>query len=680
MDASNCFQQPRTIAKLALSAIAAVALSGCSIIFPPGGNCPDLDEVCPDVQCNEYATSNGCNICECEGETEPEPTVCFDSSECSAGQVCNTTDFCEAPPGCEDDQPCPDVCYGRCVTPPDECFSDGDCSDDEFCRFGDAPPSPEPTEPGNPNEEDQALIAPAGICVPLGCDENFDLPACPPGTIPDIDFSQDECGNPVCIPVDGCRDLEPEICEDTPGCRLESLPVPCECGPNEDCACPGIAELRCVNDDSCRNLGPEACDANPDCEGTFIGGGDCFEECNDNGECRVVCAEGAPEERPDDEEPSADPIAPPPPGDFVCTPRVTPENCRGDFDCGPNQRCEINVRCDDANCFETPSGEVICEEACEEFGICIDGGNDCGQRSEEECLQDPDCELVGVGGGPQPEPVPCECEPNDDNCACPDPAQPPTEELICVPRQPDACTDDFQCADDERCEVEVTCPPCADENDPTCGAPCFVEGVCVPLPRNCQDDSQCGDNERCDVIEICPPCACDPNDPNCGLDSCECFVDGTCVPNESFCFSDFDCNDDQLCNLDEPFCGGGNPGGLVACAGTCQDRDVPPGVCLSDVDCGQGFRCATEQDVCVCPDGSPDCFNSRRFCLLLAVCSRRERQRMLLQRRLSRRHRLRPRELLRRAARLPAVHRLRRPLRRPPGADRGLLPVRRPMR
>jgi hypothetical protein len=580
------------LARLAAIALFATLMTGCSILFPPL-DCPDLDQVCPDLECDTFATAAGCDICECADDPEPEPTVCWDSSDCAGGQLCNTADFCETPPGCEDGQPCPDVCYGRCVDPPVECFSDGDCGENEFCRVGGGDPRPAaPCAEDDPDCGGNDFIAPSGICVPVGCEENFDFPACPPGTVPDVDFSEDECGNPVCRPVDDCRSRSVDECESLPGCRLEELPSPCDCEPTEPngaCACP--VELVCAPNEECRDLGPEECDANPNCEGRFLPPpGDCFEECNANGECFIAC-------------PEEDPAIAPPEGEFVCAPRFVPESCRGDFDCRPDQRCERTVRCDDANCFETPDGQVICEEQCEDFGTCVDVGSSCFDLGPEACVEDPRCRLTDNGGA-FPEPPPCECDPNDPDCVCAtDPLPPP----VCEPIPPEGCLEDSQCRDGERCDLTTTCPPCTGEGDPGCLAPCFVEGVCVPAPTTCETDDQCGPGARCDVREICPPCAQpDPDDPNAPI-ACECFIEGQCVPTDSFCFSDFDCANDQFCDFVDPFCGPPSPNGLIACAGVCTDREVPPGVCLENSDCDPGFRCATELDVCVCPEGDPDC-------------------------------------------------------------------------
>ena len=60
---------------------AALPLGGCEIIFPDA--CPDLDEVCPDLRCDDYKQNrDGCSICECE-EGDAQPTVCWDDADCA---------------------------------------------------------------------------------------------------------------------------------------------------------------------------------------------------------------------------------------------------------------------------------------------------------------------------------------------------------------------------------------------------------------------------------------------------------------------------------------------------------------------------------------------------------------------------------------------------------------------
>lgn len=54
----------------------------------------------------------------CEGETAP-PKGCYSTAGCPQGQVCNASEVCLPPPGCDPASGgCPDVCYGWCVTPP----------------------------------------------------------------------------------------------------------------------------------------------------------------------------------------------------------------------------------------------------------------------------------------------------------------------------------------------------------------------------------------------------------------------------------------------------------------------------------------------------------------------------------------------------------------------------------
>lgn len=642
----------------AFSLLAAiVSASGCSILFGGAEPCPDTDELCPALEC-EYGPvvrNDGCAICECEAP--PVGAVCWDNSECEGDLICDTDNFCEPPPGCEEGQPCPAVCYGRCSEPTTGCASDADCASDEVCRVSssggsgrvadpdDGPTqepegpqdagSPSPCDPSlddcfapPPPDEDPPEEPPAptnGVCVPAGCDGQLDVPACPPGTEPVFLFADDPCGEVQCRVTDDCRVLSPETCENTPGCRLETLPTPCECEPGADCACPDLAELVCVPDDGgCEALGPDECDASPDCEGHFFGGGaaPCFEECDDNtGDCFVACPE--PEPTGDEE--------------FICLPRDEPPppngECTSDFDCGDGQRCDVTEVCGGV-CEQTPDGED-CTSTCEVVGFCVDDpSGTCADRGPATCDADGRCMLSADGS--------------------------------CVPAEPVECFEDTDCSGDEICELTSTCPECNDPNDVGCFAPCWLEGRCVtpsepPPPPSCETDEGCATGYTCEDVEVCDSTCAAPepdSDPAPCID--ECTVQGQCKwnPDNVTCFFDGDCAEGEFCAyLDNcgvpPDC----PNCLIACMGVCEVLEpepepvacmdastdceqgqicdvenyceAPPGctdgldcpavcygrcvddpnggtvsdTCLEQADCDEGFRCATEVDTCYCPEG-----------------------------------------------------------------------------
>lgn len=523
---------------------------GCTILFPPE-TCADLDEVCPDLVCDSYKVNReGCPMCECAEEPDPDPTPvsCHDDSDCAPDELCRFDGFGPQP------APPPDGDEERPGDPPEG----GACD----------PSSPE----CDPGPMPEPMPEPQGTCVPRECaDRDIFLPECPPGTEPVIDFSEDDCGVPQCVPVPGGE---------------------------------------------CEGLSPEECAANPSCEGHFFGGGggepDCTVRCDENGNCVEECdADSFCQEICDEAgncfvECPEDPM-PPPPEEFVCLPREPTGGCFSDFDCGPDQICERTVVCGGA-CREDPStGEVFCEEFCEEVGFCVET-NGCESLPPEECELDPGCELVFSGGA-----APCVCEPNGD-CACPDPEP---SEPICVPRAPSGCQSDVDCGPGSRCElVEICDDGCIapDPGDgsgapapPDCESNCRVEGMCVPDESYtvCSADSECGDGQLCDMINYCelPPGCEDGGD-------CPAVCLGRCVEPPApgdLCWSDADCGEGLVCNTWD-FCGTPPPDCpdcLIACEGVCTDPNAGnEGLCLADADCAEGQRCATELELCAHPPGS----------------------------------------------------------------------------
>jgi hypothetical protein len=593
--------------------VSALAISGCSILFPPSSECPDTQELCPSLECEfgPVINDDGCAICECAEQAAP--VICWDDADCTGDLSCDAENFCETPPGCTDDQPCPAVCYGRCVDSPAGCSDDGDCDDGERCREGAGDPRPveedgpagapppdsgedsdaAPCDPSTndcfapPPEEDPPEPPPpsnTGVCVPAGCEGELDVPACPPGTEPTLTFADDECGRVTCTPVDDCRALEPEICEVTPGCRVEAVPVPCDCAaPAPDdgdqgapCACPDVAELVCVADETgegCEALSAEECEVDPDCELHFFGsaGVPCVDECDSNGDCFVACPE--PDPTTGEEE-------------FVCLPHEPPPppggECFGDFDCVDGQRCELGDVCS-GTCEPTPTGEV-CTDECMLIGFCVDdpqGG--CADRSADECGLDGRCALDAAGN--------------------------------CVPAEPEGCLDTGECGPNEVCETTTTCPECNDPNDLGCLAPCWLEGRCVPLPPPppppaCTSNDQCGTGFVCTDVEVCEEICDGDSDPNSGVPvqcTTECTLEGQCRWDDSnvTCWWDGDCGSDEYCAyLDNCVIPPDCPNCLIACMGVCEATPEPTHTpCMTGEECGLGETCDT---VNYC-DAAPDC-------------------------------------------------------------------------
>lgn len=551
---------PRAALPLVI-ALFALTASGCSIIFPPDG-CASTAEMCPDLECPAgfLVNDDGCAMCECAA-VDREPEVCWDDADCASDKRCDVESFCEAPPGCVEGEPCPAVCYGRCVSEPDSCVADGDCGDGERCVFdgGPAPtaPAPPPDEDGSGDracepdpdggcvdqEDPNQFVQPTGVCLPESCEERPDLaPPCPDGSVLVMDFSQDPCGVLVCVDVDDCRSLEGDVCSQTPGCRLEEVPTPCApCRDGEACE-PCEPALVCVSDDAtCEDLAPEECELHGECELVFDGGAaPCFEECDSDGNC-TGCTEPAP----------------PPDQEGRCVTRTTPSGeCRSDVDCGEGQVCEILDECG-SSCQSTPNGDIVCEDVCVVIGVCAD-----------------------------------------------------------VPPSP-ACELDADCGPGYLCEQTEVCS-CdgggsgGSEDPPEGGAPapcfqvCELEGQCVWNDANvsCWGDLDCGAEQHCAYLDNCvaPP------------DCVDCLVacEGVCVDNEPetvSCLVDDECGSGQVCNTVDycdaaPGCNEDGTDCPAVCYGRCVEPEpAPSDKCLEEADCGEGLRCASEVDSCYCPEG-----------------------------------------------------------------------------
>ncbi len=126
----------------------------CAVVKCAGGTqCVVLKSLPPQTQCVPV--------------TDPEPTGCYSSESCGDGLICSTEQgACERPPGCDENAPCPAVCYGTCVpkAKPAEarCISSNECGPGLRCS----------TELGDCQScsDDPATICPAvcyGTCAPV---------------------------------------------------------------------------------------------------------------------------------------------------------------------------------------------------------------------------------------------------------------------------------------------------------------------------------------------------------------------------------------------------------------------------------------------------------------------------------------------------------------------------------
>lgn len=546
---------------------AALPLGGCEIIFPDA--CPDLDEVCPDLRCDDYKQNrDGCSICECE-EGDAQPTVCWDDADCGGGERCDAVTFCEPPPGCDGDGPCPDACYGRCVSAPTACASDVDCPAGQICATFDNARVPAPAE---------GLVAPApGVCIDASCGSaGVALPPCPPGTEVVFDPAVDPCGA-TCVPVDACRSLLPEQCAAAPGCVV--VEEPCACGPDAPCDC-AFTE-RCVPVDDCARLAPEECQASPHCQLVSLdatggaGGG----SGGSGGE-----ADPAPGGPCVPEDPACGGAAPPP-SDLVCAPLPSDGTCLSDIDCASGEVCELTTVCG-SGCEVGPDGEQRCFDECwTERGLCVPSAASCYDLDSSACLADPRCEVVD-------ESVPCTCEPASPDCNC-------TVAVSCRPRG-GACAGDGDCLAGQRCEIVESCPACdpSSGSDINCLAPCFAEGRCVdgaPPPPACQVDGDCGEGSACVAITVCETCPAEPPPGSGGVappPPCDaaCRNEGVCVVVDRTCLGDDECLVGEQCDFTAIQCI------TTPCPGLC--RPTPPTLCQDDTRCARDERCATELDVC----------------------------------------------------------------------------------
>lgn len=173
---------------------------------------PWLWESCAGLDAHQCSTTDYCMAVYAEGAfaycgEEPNPNGCYADDDCLPGYECTAATECEPPPGCgADGQPCPDVCWGRCV-PVDDSSGPGTCDGEVACDA--LPPScPEGTVPGIADGCWTGWCIPVEDCDPndpgecfgeVACDEM--APACPGGTVPGV---RDGCYTGYCIPLGAC--------------------------------------------------------------------------------------------------------------------------------------------------------------------------------------------------------------------------------------------------------------------------------------------------------------------------------------------------------------------------------------------------------------------------------------------------------------------------------------------
>ncbi len=207
----------------------------CWSIAPSGpapGSCAGLDaqECSRHDNCSAFYTAEDGILTFAECRVEPVQG-CFGDDECGGNAHCSTSDGeCLLPPGCEEGETCPGVCYGKCV-------SDGDVCSNVACG------------PGTHCEAQ---------CLPCDGTNGPCDPFCSPVCVPDTDA----CAAVDCAPGFSCV----ETCQGDPN--------------NPGC---GICDATCVPVGTCESLQAEAeCLGRNDCT-TVYTGEDCT--CYGNGTC-----------------------------------------------------------------------------------------------------------------------------------------------------------------------------------------------------------------------------------------------------------------------------------------------------------------------------------------------------------------------------------------------------------
>jgi len=293
--------------------------------------------------------------------------------------------------------------------------------------------------------------------------------------------------------------------------------------------------------------------------------------------------------------------------------------CQKDDDCPSGQKCRGGV-CEEVSACD-------CNYDCGERSsslICNRGSHECeaGTAPADQCSDTCDCYANETCSGNQCVPSGGEgdeCQ-TDQDCDA-------TEKCLdhrCVPKD---CTTREECAG-AVCLVcqnsECTAPPAVCQGDLDCcvGFHCNF-GSCAEDAHGCQSDDDCDDLAlpRCVDEECMPECVSDLDcgggqicinnkcvSPGCTPEQCQlgqwCDPDaadgmGACVPG---CDSHDDCNQDELCNYQTHQCIADCCGGCLATeycdTGDCQCKTR----CLTDADCGQGFKCNQQSGECE-PEG-----------------------------------------------------------------------------
>lgn len=363
--------------------------------------CPNLDELCPDLQCDVRATDeDGCELCECGGEGEGEGEgECSSDQDCPPGLVCEVYEACgcdgtNRPDGSENDQaeePCVCEVYGVCtepngggcwdvMCPPDSvcvedeagnaqcvpgndiyCQSDFECRDGEFCNLDYC------INPECENSPDAACepVCTHGLCEPYTQPgECWDDSSCPEGFYCEF-YDQTEPAPGDCDPNSGnCSGLVAPM-----GRCVERDPDQCAalCGPGSECVIDQNGEVRCVPIEECAAL----CGPGSECVFFDDGSVGCIPvqqaECVSDQDCAdgLLCNAN--------EVCLSDPACNDPNSDVACTDvcwgfcvEPAPASCQADADCAQGEICELREACPPC-----ANGDPACDMPCFVEGVCV---------------------------------------------------------------------------------------------------------------------------------------------------------------------------------------------------------------------------------------------------------------------------------------------------------------------
>jgi hypothetical protein len=250
--------------------------NSCDVIdCGPGFHC--------EVQCRERPP--GCDEWPCEAICVPDGDSCEDGQACPPGHHCETV--CVDRP-CDDDQPCPGVCWSECVPDVPSGCETVDCPPGFHCEEQCACPPCDGDDPacGMPCECRPACV-PDGTTDPGECRGEVWCrslpPECPDGTVPGI---LDHCWSGFCIPIAACDPRDPGQCDGEVACDMTAPACPDGTTPGIDDGCYTgycIPLWACETDRRCAAIDDErTCLSRADCRAVYDGFG-CT--CEADGTC-----------------------------------------------------------------------------------------------------------------------------------------------------------------------------------------------------------------------------------------------------------------------------------------------------------------------------------------------------------------------------------------------------------